>query len=272
MTSTAGSLALLIARLCLVADFALYGSQKFNNPQIIAKLLEMHHLPGVLVYPTFTLQLGGSLLLLLGFQTRLPAIGLGLFCIAAPSIFWSDNLENLSRDYAAAGGFILLFLFGPGRFSLDAMLAHTNLRDVVAANWKRVFDNPVWMARLEILARALIAFPFLADVIKKLLHMAPEMALFTSHNVPGALIYLVMLVELFAGLAVLIGYRTKQAAGVLLIWSLFLALVLHWPPFADTLAATYKIAGRNPFVSFMKDVTTWAALLILLAAPEKAKT
>jgi putative oxidoreductase len=264
------SIALLLARVFLVCDFALYGSQKFNNPQIIYKLLEAHHLPGVLVYPTFCLQLGGSLLLLLGLQTRLPALGLGIFCIIAPSVFWIDNLENLSRDYAAAGGFVLLFLFGPGRLSLDAAFERVGMRDIVVTTFPRFFANETLVARAIVLARALIAFPFLADVAKKLLHMGPENALFEAHHVPGAVLYLVMLIELVGGLAVLFGYRTKAAAAMLLAWSLFLALVLHWPPFADTLAATYKIAGRGPFVSFMKDVTTWAALLILLAWPGKS--
>jgi putative oxidoreductase len=265
----AASIGLLLTRFFLVCDFVLYGSQKFNNPQVIYKLLEAHHLPGVLVYPTFCLQLGGSLLLFLGLQTRLPALGLGIFCIIAPSVFWSDNLENLSRDCAAAGGFVLLFLFGPGRLSLDAAFERIGMRDMIVTAFPRFFANETLVARAVVLARALIAFPFLADVVKKLLYLGPESALFEAHHVPGVALYLVMLIELVGGLAVLFGYRIRTAAAVLLAWSLFLALVLHWPPFADTLAATYKIAGRGPFVSFMKDVTTWAALLILIAWPRK---
>src|SRR5215467_6977304 len=94
-----------------VAAYLLFGARKFANPSIIYKLIEAHHLPGALVYPTIVLQLAGGLLVLLGLQTRLAAAALGWFCIVAPSIFWLESLEHLSRDYAAAGGFMLLVLF-----------------------------------------------------------------------------------------------------------------------------------------------------------------
>src|SRR6185295_15682547 len=93
---------LLFGRICFAADFMLFGARKFANPSIIYKLLEAHHLPGGLVYPTMALQFGCGLLVLLGLQTRLAAAALGWFCIVAPSIFWLDTLEHLSRDYAAA--------------------------------------------------------------------------------------------------------------------------------------------------------------------------
>ena len=120
--------ALLFGRICFAADFMLFGARKFANPSIIYKLIEAHHLPGALVYPTIVLQFGCGLLVLLGLQTRLAAAALGWFCIVAPSIFWLDTLEHLSRDYAAAGGFMLLVLFGPGPLSLDARLRHPRRR------------------------------------------------------------------------------------------------------------------------------------------------
>src|SRR5882672_935989 len=95
-----GALGLLAGRICFASDFLLFGSRKLANPSIIYNLIETHHLPGGLVYPTIVQQLGCGLLVLLGYQTRLAAAVLAWFCIVAPSIFWLDNLENLSRDYA----------------------------------------------------------------------------------------------------------------------------------------------------------------------------
>jgi putative oxidoreductase len=113
---------LLLGRICFAADFLLFGARKFSDPSIISTLIVAHHLPGELVYPVMFLQLVGGACILLGLLTRLWSAAFVWFCIVAPSIFWLDNLENLTRDYAAAGGFLFLLLFGPGGLSLDATL------------------------------------------------------------------------------------------------------------------------------------------------------
>jgi putative oxidoreductase len=112
------ALGLLLGRVCLAADFLLFGARKFSDPSIISTLIVAHHLPGELVYPAMFLQLVGGTCILLGLQTRFWSAAFVWFCIVAPSIFWLDNLENLTRDYAAAGGFLFLLLFGPGGFRL----------------------------------------------------------------------------------------------------------------------------------------------------------
>ena len=214
---------LLFGRLCFAADFMLFGARTFANPSIIYKLLEAHHLPGVLVYPTMVLQFGCGLLVLLGLQTRLAAAALGWFCIVAPSIFWLDSLEHLSRDYAAAGGFLLLVLFGPGPISLDARLG----RDVVVSIVPRLFANQ-------------------------------------------ALIDRVMLVELVAGLALVVGWSTRQAAFVLLAWSVVLAVTIHNPGYdfaifgSDFGAVMTKNFLNRGAATFFKDVTMIGALCVLI--------
>src|SRR5262245_13105822 len=78
---------LLVSRIGLASHFLLCGSRKFYDPSIIYKLIDSHHLPGELVYPTIVLQIGCGLLVLIGLQTRFAAAMLGWFCIVAPSIF-----------------------------------------------------------------------------------------------------------------------------------------------------------------------------------------
>ncbi len=97
-----------------------YGVRKSLHPDNIASVIAAHHLPGNLVYLVYPWQFCFGWLCFLAFQTRLAAIALFGFCIIAPSIFWLNSLENLTRDYATAGGFVFLFIFGPGPFSLDA--------------------------------------------------------------------------------------------------------------------------------------------------------
>jgi putative oxidoreductase len=257
---------LLFGRICFAADFILFGARKFSDPSIIYKLIEAHHLPGALVYPTIVLQLGGGLLVLLGFQTRLAAAALGWFCIVAPSIFWLDTLEHLSRDYAAAGGFMLLVLFGPGPFSLDARY---RIRDVVVSLTPAIVGNQDLIDRLMLVARALIAFPFLADVAKKTVHLAPQQALFEAAGLPGNLIYIVMLIELICGLALLVGWGTRPAAILLLAWTVVLAVTIHNPGYtlaifgSDFAAVMTKNFFNRGAATFFKDVTTVGALCVL---------
>ena len=258
---------LLVGRICFAADFLLFGARKFSNPSIIYKLIEAHHLPGALVYPTIVLQLGCGLLILLGLQTRLAAAALGLFCIVAPSIFWLDTLEHLSRDYAAAGGFLLLVLFGPGPFSLDRRLG---VRDVFVSVFPSVVGSRGLIDRIMLVARVLIAFPFLADVVKKIVLFAPQRALFEAVDLPGDAIYAVMLIELVCGLALVVGWGTRPAAIMLLAWSCVLALTIHNPHYdlaifgGDLGSVIAKNFANRGAATFFKDVTTVGALCVLI--------
>jgi putative oxidoreductase len=204
------ALGLLLGRICFAADFLLFGARKFSDPSIISTLIVAHHLPGELVYPAMFLQLVGGTCILLGLQTRFWSAAFVWFCIVAPSIFWLDNLENLTRDYAAAGGFLFLLLFGPGGLSLDATLRGT--LDPVVRCIPAITGNVVLIERTMLIGRALIALPFLADVVKKLVHLGPERALLESKGIPGDTIAVVMLIEVVFGLALLVGWRARIAA------------------------------------------------------------
>ena len=72
--------------------------------------------------------------------------------------------------------------------------------------------NTVLIERTMLIGRALIALPFLADVVKKLVHFGPQRALLESKGIPGDTIVVIMLVELVFGLAILVGWRTRIAA------------------------------------------------------------
>ena len=131
-------------------------------------------------------------------------------------------------------------------------------------------NNTVLINRLMLAARALIAFPFLADVVKKVVHFGPQRALLEKYGIPGDAIYLVMLVELVFGLAVLVGYRTRLAAAVLLAWAVVLGFVIHYPgydfslatrTFGEMVAANFYNRGA---ATFFKDITTIGALLVLM--------
>src|SRR6185312_1273821 len=114
---------LLVARTTLAFEFMLFGTRKFLHPEHVASMMSSHGIPGGLVWLVIPFQFLCGWLAALGLQTRLVSIGLGAFCIVAPCIFHTDSLDNWSRDIASAGGWALLAVFGPGRWSLDACFA-----------------------------------------------------------------------------------------------------------------------------------------------------
>jgi putative oxidoreductase len=84
-------------------------------------------MPGFLAWPSAAFELGASLCLLVGFQTRYAALGLAAFCVAAAIIFHyrpGDQMQMMimSKDLAMAGGLLALSVAGAGGLSLDAKL------------------------------------------------------------------------------------------------------------------------------------------------------
>jgi putative oxidoreductase len=76
------------------------------------------------------IELGGGLLLILGWQTRILGAFLALFAIATALIFHrnvadQNQLFHFLKNIAIMGGMFQLIAFGAGNFSLDARRAHT---------------------------------------------------------------------------------------------------------------------------------------------------
>jgi putative oxidoreductase len=90
-------------------------------------------LPDVLWLVTVIIELGGGLALLVGFQARLTALVLCLWCIATALVahtnFADLNMEiQFMKNVAMAGGFIFIALYGAGELSLDGALARFRQR------------------------------------------------------------------------------------------------------------------------------------------------
>ena len=115
----------LLGRLLLAALFLSDGWTIVNNYAATADYLAQSGMPPVMLAPALALQLGGGLLVAIGWQARLAALGLALFCISTALIFhtrFGDPGEAIHfwKDLAIAGGFLILLAHGPGKFSLDA--------------------------------------------------------------------------------------------------------------------------------------------------------
>lgn len=85
-------------------------------------------LPGVAAIGTIVLEIGGGLMLVLGWRARWAAAALGLFTLLAAAIFhafWTaapDQFQNqlihFQKNMAIAGGLLYLVLHGSGRYSI----------------------------------------------------------------------------------------------------------------------------------------------------------
>ena len=81
-------------------------------------------MPGLFIIPAIILEVAGPVLIIIGYQTRVTAALLSLFCIATAFIFHNDlsnqmQLTSFLKNIALAGGFIFLIVNGAKDFSLD---------------------------------------------------------------------------------------------------------------------------------------------------------
>jgi putative oxidoreductase len=82
-------------------------------------------LPSVVYVVTLVVEIGGGLLLLLGWQARTVAAVLALFTVAAAVLFHNNFADqnqaiHFLKNLAIAGGLLQVAAAGAGRLSLDA--------------------------------------------------------------------------------------------------------------------------------------------------------
>ena len=121
---TTHAAAALVGRLLLAALFLLEGWSKLRGYGPAGAYMEKFSVPAALLPGAILVELGGGLLLVIGCQTRLAALALAAFCIAAAFLFHTNfadhnQLLHFQKDLAIAGGLLALFAFGPGRFSIE---------------------------------------------------------------------------------------------------------------------------------------------------------
>ncbi len=116
--------ALLLGRFLLASLFLLEGWSKMKGYAGAAGYMEKFGVPGILLPLVIAAEIGGGLAILVGWQTRLAALALAGFSIAAALLFHNNfadrnQLLHFEKDLAIAGGFLVLFAFGAGPWSLD---------------------------------------------------------------------------------------------------------------------------------------------------------
>jgi len=115
----------LAGRILLATIFLLSGFTKITGYAGTQGYMESMNVPGELLPLVILTELGGGLLIVLGLWTRLTALAMAGFTLAAALLFHSNFTDQMQmimflKNVAIAGGFLILFARGAGPLSLDA--------------------------------------------------------------------------------------------------------------------------------------------------------
>jgi putative oxidoreductase len=108
---------------------------------------------------------------------------------------------------------------------------------------------------ITIAGRTLLALLFILAGAAKIAGPQPFLDHMAAHHVPGLLLPLVILLELGAGVALMIGWKLPYAAGALALFCVATALVFH-----------LDLADKAERTLLVKDLAIAGALMVIAAA------
>ena len=117
----------VLGRIFLSTLFLIEGTNKIFNYEGTIQYMENFGVPGYLAIPAIILEILFPLLLIIGYQTKIAALVMMIFTIVVAIIFhtnFDDQMQFITffKDIAIAGGFIIIFVNGAGKFSVDYKL------------------------------------------------------------------------------------------------------------------------------------------------------
>jgi putative oxidoreductase len=122
----ADDIVLLAGRLLLAWIFVHEGVFLAVNFDAAAAGMAKIGVPAIALMATIALQLAAGIAIAVGWQARLGAMALGLFCLATAMLFHTNfanrnELLHFEKDLAIAGGMFVLMVRGAGSWSISAM-------------------------------------------------------------------------------------------------------------------------------------------------------
>ena len=119
-------------RLLIAILFLLSGVGKIAAPAMTQGYIASAGLPLPMLslIAAIVIEVGGGVLLVLGYQTRIVALALSAFTVLAALAFHHDfadqnQMIHFLKNIAITGGLLQVAAFGAGAFSLDARRART---------------------------------------------------------------------------------------------------------------------------------------------------
>jgi putative oxidoreductase len=111
-------------RFFLAIMFFISGITKISQYAGTQGYMEAMGVSGALLPLVILVEVMGGLAIILGWKTKYAAIALTGFSILSAILFHADfsnqaEMTNFMKNIAIAGGFLTLFVHGPGAFSID---------------------------------------------------------------------------------------------------------------------------------------------------------
>jgi len=116
----------LVGRILIAAIFLISGIGKIAAPAMTQGYIASVGLPvpllGYLI--AVVIEVGGGILLIAGFQTRIVALVMAIFTVATAVLFHNNFADqnmmiHFLKNISMAGGLLQVSAFGPGAISLD---------------------------------------------------------------------------------------------------------------------------------------------------------
>lgn len=122
-----------IGRFLLVAIFIYSGIGKIGGYAATQGYMEAMGVPGFMLPLVIILEVLGGIAILVGFKARWVALLMAGFSIVSALIFhpFSDpeQQNNFLKNFAMAGGFLMIFAHGAGAFSFDEGMDGTRIEN-----------------------------------------------------------------------------------------------------------------------------------------------
>ena len=117
----------VFGRIFLSTIFLIEGMNKIFNYENTIEYMENLSVPEYLAIPAIIVEILFPLLLIVGYQTKISALVLAIFTLATALIFHTDftnqmQLTSFLKNFAITGGFLIIFVNGAGKYSIDHKL------------------------------------------------------------------------------------------------------------------------------------------------------
>jgi putative oxidoreductase len=121
-----------IGRILISALFLISAFNKILSIDGTMGWMEGYGIPGFLIYPTIALEIILPLFIIIGYNARLSAGLLAVYCVATAFIFhynFTDQMQTIAllKNFGLAGGFLFIVANGTKDWSIDKKKKYVRL-------------------------------------------------------------------------------------------------------------------------------------------------